>query len=297
MSGHVHLTIGRCYLARRNCPFFSLHGRRKFIHALVVHATSANSLVMILMFFCRSIRHHRTLLSCITRRFPRVASLVCIVGRGYGSAVASRSILIFHKGSRVVRSVRKLRFGMKPGSFCRAGDRRTCRLCGITHRFTKLAKGRVICSLCAKANAVTGFISHRTGGIVNVRCIPRTVRSTGIGSSLGGVRGALFCTNSVGSVLARSFVGRRNHPSIVVASPPHTNVRSSIVGAVLFTRPRHVICIDYGPTARTHSLDLLSIGCTIGGMRPMSVFPRARRIRGIILLRGLGIGGWGLEGW
>lgn len=272
----------------RGFPFFSLHARRKLLHGVVVHASSANRLVIILRYGIASSRNHhgvRRVLRFVTSDFPRVASLVCIVGGGYGSAVNSLSIRIFGNGSRVFRRVRKLHFGIKPGSFCRAGSRRTCGLCGITHRFTKLANGRLICSLCANANAVTGFITHGTHGIINVRCIPRTVRSTGIGSTLGNVSGALFCTNSVGSVLAGSFVTRRKHPSIVVASPPHTNVRGSMVSIVLTTRPGHVICIDYGPTARTHSLRLLSNGCGIATMRPISVFPRARRIRGIIRLR------------
>lgn len=284
----MHGTVHSC-TCRRGCSFFGLHSRRKVLHGLVVHASDANRLVILLRYGV--IRRDRVslvgrLLTFITRHFPRVASLLCMIGGGYGSAVGSLRMVIFGNGSRVFRRVRKLHFGVKTGSFCRAGSKRTCGLCGITHGFTKLANGRLICSLCAKAKAVTGFISHRTGGIVNVRCIPRTVRSTGIGSTVGNVSGALFCTNSVGSVLARRFVGRRNHPSIVVASPPHTKVRSSIVGAVLFTRPRQVICIDYGPTARTHSLSLLSTGCGIVTIRPMSVFPRARRIRGIILLRG-----------
>lgn len=234
----------------------------------------------------KSRRETLRLVRRITSGFPRVASLVCISGRGKGSAVGSLRLVLFGNGSRVFRLVRSLGFGMNPGDFCRAGARRTCRLCYITHRFTGLAKGRLICSLCANAKAVTGFITRGTGGIVNVRCIPRTVRSTGIGSRVGGVRGALFCTNSVGSVLAGSFVTRRNHPSIVVASPPHTNVRPSMIGIVLGTTPGHVMCMDYGPTARTHSLRLVSSRCGITTIRPMSVFPRAPRMRGIILLRG-----------
>lgn len=123
-----------------------------------------------------------------------------------------------------------------------------------------------------------------------IRVIPRTVRSTGAGTTLGNVAGTRFFLKGTRRMLPRfcgdsSLSTNVHRPSIVIMSPPQGKYSRRYLSAVLTVGPRQVICIDYSSTALTQSLQvLISNKCRLEGIQTFSRFTRAKRIRAIYLV-------------
>lgn len=272
---------------------FGLHpcGRsanEKFLHRILMgHNFGDNRVVIILIAKAESFPGGGSFITALLGVRPRVAAMIRGMGGRGADVILNGEDRILFNSKCVARRLNSFSFEVSPGTFCRVGPVRARILCGAALRFTKLANGRAIVSTCYNAKAVNVFTSPGTGGIINIRLGPSTMGSTHMGTGLGSTRGARFCGTSTNRFLTSTTSSGRGC-SIIVVSPPHDKDAMGFLGSIMGLTPGAIICISYGPRALTESLVFLIEGnCGIGGVRPISVFPRAGRIRAMYLLSGL----------
>lgn len=186
----------------------------------------------------------------------------------------------------VRRVFTKLHFHVRTAAFFRIGARRTRQLLRRVVSRLGLANARAVVSTCYNINALALPLTGTTGHYVNLRIRARTIRRNLTGTKLGNVSGIRFQTKSINRALAGTTRKLTSPLSVIILSPPHGNYSHTILSTLVTLGPSHVTCVDYSPTALTHSLRVLHSrnNCALAGIRPTSFFPRASRIRYITFL-------------
>ncbi len=277
---------------------FSSGAFGNFLHRILVGQDFAlGRIVIILIANAHSFPGREGFMGTLLSHRDRVAAVIRGMGGGHADLILNTRDHILCNSKCVRSRLLGGHFHVSPGTFCRMGPARARILCNGTLRFTSLGNGRAIVSACYNANAVNVLTSSGTGHIVNIRLGTSTMGSTGIGTRLGGTNGVRFCrTSTNGFVDSLSTINRGTR--LIVVSPPHTNTDLRFLQSLIALLPRGIICVSYGLRALSHSLSFLAHGnCGIQGVRPISVFPRARRVRYIILLRHVDTWGGLMEGF
>lgn len=257
------------------------------LHRLLLEQNSAANRVLIgLMAAAR----RRCSLAPLMRRLltlrlrKGVIKVLRVLGSSLSSIIGDSRAEVLCKRSFFCRGLLKLRFGVAPFSFFRPGSGNTRILCRAMERCVKSVSGRIMFSLFDKAKAVNRILTPITGGIVNIRVVRRTIRTTGRGTIQGKLSGYEFVTKSIFGMLSRV----RRGPSIVMLSPPESKVRPGTLPGVLGCKISGVMCVSYGVADLTESLRVVRLTkCHIRGVATISRFYRAIRIRAMYLLSGL----------
>ena len=280
-------SVIKTFTTDRNYSYFSLKTRKGFLRNLVIRASVAGSLMLIIGFGENFPEHIDELMCFIENKFPEITCLGYRIYTDDSDKFNNPEILIYNNKNSFFENIGALKFRISPDVFLQPNILQAASLYEWIKDFAGFTGKEIVYDLYCGAGTISCFIAKKVKRVVGLEYSKEAIEDAKYNAEINCVSNAEFIECDIGKTFSPDFVKQHGSPDIIILDPPRSGVWKETLKNIIFTAPEKIIYVSCNPVSQVKDIVQLLHVYSIEKIQAFDMFPQTHHVENVVLMQKL----------
>jgi 23S rRNA (uracil1939-C5)-methyltransferase len=274
----------REYAHKDRLTFFNPREQSGFMRNLIIRTSSRGDVMVIFVFFYEDRRRREGLMDYISRKFPRISSLLYLINSKRNDSVSDLKPLLYKGNGFLEEEMDGLFFRISPVSFYQTNSKQAARLYSVARDFASLKGNEIVYDLYTGTGTIANFIAGSAAKVIGLEYMEGAIKDAFVNSEINGIKNTCFFAGDIKTLFDEKFVAANGKPDVIITDPPRGGMHEDVIEAIINANPQRIIYISCNPATQARDINLLAGRYHITAVQPVDMFPHTVHVENIVLL-------------
>ena len=255
------------------------------MRTMVIRTSSAEEVMVIVVFNENDKARIDALMEHLTTEFPEITSLMYMINEKWNDSLGDIEPICYAGKDHIIEQMEGLKFKVGPKSFYQTNSEQAYELYKVTREFAELKEGDVLYDLYTGTGTIANFCARYARKVVGVEYVPEAIEDAKINSMINNIENTTFYAGDMKDVLSDEFVERNGRPDVIILDPPRAGVDERVLEVIKRAAPERMVYVSCNPSTQARDLALLSDMYEILAVQPVDMFPHTHHVENVVKLR------------
>ena len=274
----------REFVKERKWPFYDLKEHTGFLRNLLFRTTSKGQLMVILSFAENKKEWIVELMETLAEKFSEITTLIYFINTKLNDTLYDLDYVVYSGQGYIEEEFDGIRYKIRPKSFFQTNTKQALRLYRRVKELATITKDDIVYDFYTGTGSIALFVAQNAKKVIGVESVPEAIDDANDNAEFNEIKNTSFFVGDIKDIVTEEFFEKQGKPSVIIADPPRVGMHTSVINAILKTKPKRLVYVSCNSATQARDIELLSQKYQLDLVQPVDMFPQTFHVENIAVL-------------